>query len=72
MKRNEIDIEEVSIDGDMIARAELMEINRGYASVPTLIFPDGTRLTEPGFRDIRRQLGLEKPSLISRLFGRKE
>lgn len=71
LRRNEIDIDTISIDGNPAARAELMAINNGYASVPTLIFPNGTQLTEPGFSELRRQLGIRKPSLFSRIFGGK-
>ena len=49
LDKNEIDVDKISIDGNMVARAELMALNGGYASVPTLIFPDGAQLTEPSF-----------------------
>ncbi|MCO5182333.1 MAG: glutaredoxin family protein [Anaerolineae bacterium] len=71
LRRNAIAVDQISIDGNPTARAELMALSNGYASVPTLVFPDGTQLTEPGFRELRRQLGIEKPSLLSRLFDGK-
>ena len=33
-------------------------INRGHRSVPTLVFPDGSTLTEPSNADLARKLGL--------------
>jgi mycoredoxin len=61
LNRNEIDVHKINIDGDDEARRRLIELNNGYASVPTLLFPDGTKLTEPSFFEIRQKLGLEQP-----------
>lgn len=38
---------EIDIGEDEDAAEYVMELNRGYRSVPTLIFPDGSVLTEP-------------------------
>jgi mycoredoxin len=38
---------EVDIDADEQAEAFVKELNRGYRSVPTIVFPDGTVLIEP-------------------------
>ena len=59
LKRNEIDVDKINIDGDGEARQQLIELNNGYASVPTLLFEDGTTLTEPSFSEIRQKLGME-------------
>ena len=61
LKRNEIDVRKINIDGDDEARRHLIELNDGFASVSTLLFPDGTKLTEPSFFEIRRKLGMEQP-----------
>ena len=61
LKRNDIDVDIINIDGDDEARQHLIELNGGYASVPTLLFPDGSKLTEPTLYQIREQLGLEHP-----------
>ena len=37
----------IDITVDRAARQRVIEINRGYASVPTLVFADGSTLTEP-------------------------
>lgn len=38
---------DVDIDADSQAAAFVKQINRGNRSVPTLVFPDGSTLTEP-------------------------
>ena len=65
--QNEIPVEIIRIDQDMEARERLVEINNGYASVPTLVFPDGSHLTEPSLGQIRAKLGMENPGLIERI-----
>jgi hypothetical protein len=40
----------------MEARERVKTINHGYESVPTLIFPDGSTLTEPSAGELRRKL----------------
>jgi mycoredoxin len=65
LKRNGITHDLVNVDRDDEARQKLIVINDGFASVPTLVFPDGTKLTEPSFREIREKLGLEQPAGIA-------
>jgi len=38
---------EIDIEKDDAARAEVVRINNGGQSVPTIIFPDGSILLEP-------------------------
>ena len=72
---NEIAVHKINIDGNSESRARLIEINGGYASVPTLIFPDGTKLTEPSLSLLREKLQVgQSPSLADRvrhLLGRR-
>ncbi len=73
LRSNDVPIKLVNIDKDPQARQEVMALNRGFASVPTLIFPDGSQLTEPSLGQIRAKLGMESPSLIervNRIFGK--
>lgn len=73
LKSNDIPIKLINIDKDPEARQEVMALNRGFASVPTLIFPDGSQLTEPSFGQIKAKLGMQSPGLIERfnkLFGK--
>jgi mycoredoxin len=70
LNRNEIDVNKINIDGDSEARARLIEINEGFASVPTLVFSDGSKLTEPSFAQLRKKLSLESsPGLMDRVRG---
>lgn len=69
LKSNDIPVKLLNIDKDPQARQEVMAVNRGYASVPTLIFPDGSQLTEPSFGQIRAKLGIETPGLAERIKG---
>jgi len=67
LRENNIPVHKIQIDGDEEARAALIELNNGYASVPTLVLADGSVLTEPSLDQLRRELGLKTPS---RLMGR--
>lgn len=67
---NNIAVQKINIDGDQEARQKLIEINDGYASVPTLIFPDGSKLTEPTLSELRSKLNVTNSSgLIGRIRG---
>ncbi|MGD2076932.1 MAG: glutaredoxin domain-containing protein [Chloroflexota bacterium] len=70
LEKNEIVVDKITIDGDEEARARLIELNNGYASVPTLLLADGSVLTEPSLNELRRKLGLGKtPRLMGRIRG---
>lgn len=72
MEKHDVPVELINVDGNEEARARLIEINGGYASVPTLLFPDGSKLTEPPISRLRQKLGIEGESLSDRirnLFG---
>jgi mycoredoxin len=43
----------VSLEGDSQATEFVMQINRGYRSVPTIVFPDGSVLVEPGWDELK-------------------
>ncbi|MDQ1695549.1 MAG: mycoredoxin [Frankiaceae bacterium] len=47
LEREGIDFDEVDIDRDEAAADLVMTINRGNATVPTIVLPDGTTLTNP-------------------------
>lgn len=70
LNKYNIPVNMINIDGNREARNRLIEINGGYASVPTLIFPDGTKLTEPSFGQLREKLSIEPPpSVVDRIKG---
>jgi mycoredoxin len=70
LDQNDIQVHKIKIDGNDAARSELIELNNGYASVPTLVFEDGSKLTEPSLNQLRHKLGLEtSPGLMGRIRG---
>lgn len=48
----------VDIEQDAAAMAEVERLNHGKRSVPTIVFPDGTILVEPGDEELAQKLGL--------------
>lgn len=48
----------VNIDEDMEGRKYVETVNKGYRSVPTIVFPDGSILVEPSNTELSRKLGL--------------
>jgi mycoredoxin len=67
LNQNEIPVTKINIDRDPDARQSLIAINGGYASVPTLIFPDGSKMTEPPMRQLKARLGIEEKGALERL-----
>ena len=47
-----ISYEYINIEEDEKAAEYVTRVNRGYQSVPTIVFPDGTILVEPGPREL--------------------
>jgi len=64
---NGFSVELIDIDQNGAARDDLIRLNKGYASVPTLLFADGTKLTEPSIAEVQKKLQ-SKPD--ESLFGR--
>lgn len=56
LKQAQVDYEYIDIYQDYEARERVREINKGYESVPTIIFPDESSLTEPSTNALRRKL----------------
>ena len=56
LERADVEYEYVDISVDSQAQQRLREINQGYESVPTLVFPDGSRLTEPATDELKAKL----------------
>jgi mycoredoxin len=57
LKREGISFAEVDIEHDPASEAIVKAANRGYATVPTLVFADGSALTNPRLRDVVAKLG---------------
>jgi mycoredoxin len=47
-----ISYEYINIEEDEKAAEYVTRVNRGYQSVPTIVFPDGTILVEPSTREL--------------------
>jgi mycoredoxin len=47
-----IPYESINIEEDDKAAEYVARVNRGYRSVPTIVFPDGSVLVEPGPREL--------------------
>jgi mycoredoxin len=56
LDRADVSYEYVNIHSDLHARERVQEINHGYESVPTLVFPDGSTLTEPSRGELKAKL----------------
>lgn len=56
LKIEGVEFVEVDIDRDPEAENFVKEVNRGNAVVPTLLFADGTVLTNPSVAAVKAQL----------------
>ncbi len=60
----QIPYEWIDVDQDKAAEALIKQINNGYRSIPTIVFADGSHLTEPSLARLEshaRALGLIPP-----------
>ena len=56
MQREGIEFAEVDIENDATAADLVMQANGGNRTVPTLVFRDGTALTNPSIDQVKSQL----------------
>ncbi len=56
--QNKISYVWIDIDANAEGRKYVESVNRGYRSVPTIVFPDGSILVEPSNLELSRKLGL--------------
>ena len=54
--REGIEFVEVDIELDERAAELVMEVNGGTQTVPTLVFPDGSAMTNPSVAEVREHL----------------
>jgi mycoredoxin len=57
LRRAGIPFTEINIETDAAAAAIVERINGGNQTVPTVVLPDGTAMTNPSVRDILGALG---------------
>jgi mycoredoxin len=48
----------VDIDKDEVGAKFVEDLNHGFRSVPTIIWPDGSMLVEPSLNALAKKLGL--------------
>jgi mycoredoxin len=58
LNQNNIPYQWINIDQDKEAEKIVLEINRGFRSVPTIFFPDGLILVEPSNDQLAKKLQL--------------
>jgi mycoredoxin len=58
MQLEGIDYVEVDIEADEQAADVVMNANGGSRTVPTLVFPDGSALTNPNIDQVKAQLAI--------------
>jgi glutaredoxin len=58
--QNKIPYKWIDIDVDLQARKYVESINRGYRSVPTIVFPDGSILVEPSTSQLAAKMGISQ------------
>jgi mycoredoxin len=56
LTQSKVKFEYVDIHQDSVAAARVRIINNGNESVPTLVFPDGSSLTEPTVGELQSKL----------------
>ena len=52
----DVQITHVDVEADESAAAKVIEINGGAKSIPVIVFPDGTHMTEPSDNDLKAKL----------------
>lgn len=62
LDQHEIPYTFVDIDENREAGQYVQEVNRGFRSVPTIVFPDGSVLVEPQTWELERKIGLDAGS----------
>ena len=56
LQREGITYEEVNIERVPDAAELVMKVNGGNRTVPTVVFPDGTAMTNPSVRQVKEKL----------------
>jgi len=56
LTQSKVKFEYIDIHQDGVAAARVRTINNGNESVPTLVFPDGSTLTEPTVGELQSKL----------------
>jgi mycoredoxin len=58
LKRENIDFDEVDIEQDENAAKLVEKVNGGNRTVPTIVYEDGSAVTNPSLIQVKEKLGL--------------
>ena len=58
LEKYSINYDWINIDKDKDSEQFVIQMNNGYRSVPTIVFPDGSNLVEPTNKQLADKLGL--------------
>ena len=53
---NSVSYNYIDVEADASASEKVIEINGGMRSIPVIVFPDGSHLTEPSDNDLKAKL----------------
>jgi mycoredoxin len=53
---NNIEHLRIGLEGNQEATEFVLQVNHGYRSVPTIIFPDGSILVEPSWEELKAKI----------------
>ena len=56
LTKNNLSFDWIDIEEDQAAAAYVQKVNKGYKSVPTIVFADGSVLVEPSNSELERKL----------------
>jgi mycoredoxin len=56
MERAGVEFDEINIENDPAAAEFVMSVNGGNQTVPTVVFPDGSALTNPSAATVKERL----------------
>lgn len=56
LNQHNIQYEWINIDHDRVAEQFVIQVNKGFRSVPTIVFPDGSILVEPSNSKLAEKL----------------
>ena len=56
LDENKVGYNYIDVEADASASDKVIEINGGMRSIPVIVFPDGTHLTEPSDNDLKAKL----------------
>ena len=56
LAKDGIEMTEIDIEQDPAAAEYVMSVNGGNQTVPTVVFPDGTAMTNPSAAQVRERL----------------